>query len=182
MRSSRVWMRPSWVVRASDCQVATVLGSNPASSDTVKSEGRQMKQCWIKYGTCLKIKSKKFKKAQESCLIFLDYFKNWPFESNPTDMIKKRREWNGKTVLDDTVPTCKDTDCITVRNVMKSDAPHLIRTQDLRLTVDALSKRCIHDKRSYLYFTSYCEEWFIQPDLELSVMFVHSHTCTVTPP
>ncbi len=29
--------------------VATVLGSIPASSDTVESEGRQMKQCWILY-------------------------------------------------------------------------------------------------------------------------------------
>ncbi len=26
-----------------------VMGSIPASSDTVESEGRQMKQCWIKY-------------------------------------------------------------------------------------------------------------------------------------
>ncbi len=30
-------------------EVATVLGSNQASSDTVEPEGRQMKQCWIKY-------------------------------------------------------------------------------------------------------------------------------------
>ncbi len=29
--------------------VATVLGSVQASSDTVESEGRQMKQCWISY-------------------------------------------------------------------------------------------------------------------------------------
>ncbi len=28
---------------------APILGSIPASSDTVESEGRQMKQCWIKY-------------------------------------------------------------------------------------------------------------------------------------
>ncbi len=27
----------------------TVLGSIPASSQKVKSEGRQIKQCWIKY-------------------------------------------------------------------------------------------------------------------------------------
>ncbi len=27
--------------------VATIQGSIPASSDTVESEGRQMKQCWI---------------------------------------------------------------------------------------------------------------------------------------
>ncbi len=45
-------MRSSRVVRASDdnqCQVATVQGSIPASHDTVESEGRQIKQCWIKY-------------------------------------------------------------------------------------------------------------------------------------
>jgi len=30
-------------------KVATVLGSIPASSDSVESEGRQMKQCWINY-------------------------------------------------------------------------------------------------------------------------------------
>jgi hypothetical protein len=30
-------------------RVATVLGLIPASSDKVESEGRQMKQCWIKY-------------------------------------------------------------------------------------------------------------------------------------
>ena len=29
--------------------VANVLGSIPASSDTVESEGRQVKQCWILY-------------------------------------------------------------------------------------------------------------------------------------
>jgi hypothetical protein len=43
------WMRPSRVVIASGCQCQsryTVLGSIiPASSDTMESEGRQMKQC-----------------------------------------------------------------------------------------------------------------------------------------
>ncbi len=34
-----------------NAKVATVLGSIAASSDTVESEGRQMKQCWIKYIT-----------------------------------------------------------------------------------------------------------------------------------
>ncbi len=29
--------------------VAIVLGSIPASSDTMESEGRQMKQCWVSY-------------------------------------------------------------------------------------------------------------------------------------
>ncbi len=32
-----------------NAEVATVLGSIPASSDTVESEGRQMKQYWIQY-------------------------------------------------------------------------------------------------------------------------------------
>ncbi len=34
---------------AVNAKVATVLGSIPASSDTVESEGRQMQQCWITY-------------------------------------------------------------------------------------------------------------------------------------
>jgi hypothetical protein len=35
--------------RAVNVKVATVLGSIPASSDTMESERRQMKQCWITY-------------------------------------------------------------------------------------------------------------------------------------
>ncbi len=42
---------------AVNAKVATFLGSMLASSDTVKSEGRQMKLCWIMY--CKKQKSKK---------------------------------------------------------------------------------------------------------------------------
>jgi hypothetical protein len=43
MRSSRVH---AWLERlTANAKVATVLGSIPASSDTVESEGRQMKQC-----------------------------------------------------------------------------------------------------------------------------------------
>jgi len=46
-----------------NAKVATVLGSIPASSGTVESEGRQMKQCCIKY---LKIlKSPRKKKSQQ---------------------------------------------------------------------------------------------------------------------
>jgi hypothetical protein len=49
MRSSLVWMRSRRVVRASHSQanavVAIVLGSLPAFSDIVESEGRLMKQC-----------------------------------------------------------------------------------------------------------------------------------------
>ncbi len=43
-----------WLKRLT-ANVATVLDSIPASSDTVESEGRQMKQCWIAY---IKIKNK----------------------------------------------------------------------------------------------------------------------------
>jgi hypothetical protein len=39
-----------WLERlAVNDKVATVLGSIPAASDTVESEGRQMKQCRVKY-------------------------------------------------------------------------------------------------------------------------------------
>jgi hypothetical protein len=37
------WMRSSRLT--ANAVIATVLGSIPASSDTVESEGRQMKQC-----------------------------------------------------------------------------------------------------------------------------------------
>jgi hypothetical protein len=47
MRSSRVWIISSGVVRAltANIKVATVLGSIPAFSDTMESEGRQTKKC-----------------------------------------------------------------------------------------------------------------------------------------
>ncbi len=39
-----------WLERlTANAPVATVQGSIPASVDTVDSEGRQMKQCWIQY-------------------------------------------------------------------------------------------------------------------------------------
>ncbi len=41
--------------------VATVLGSIPASVGTVESEGRPMKQCWIKYEKKKKIPPKNIK-------------------------------------------------------------------------------------------------------------------------
>jgi hypothetical protein len=57
MKSSLILrMRSSLVVRPSDCHnapVARVLGSIPASVDTVESEGRQIKQC--EYSTKQKI-------------------------------------------------------------------------------------------------------------------------------
>jgi hypothetical protein len=57
MRSSLVdevkpcgWDLAKWLQRLTvNAKVATVLDSIPASSDTVESDGRQMKQCWIKY-------------------------------------------------------------------------------------------------------------------------------------
>jgi hypothetical protein len=39
------WMSLSRMFRAPDYQCQKSLGSIPASSDTVESEGRQMKQC-----------------------------------------------------------------------------------------------------------------------------------------
>ncbi len=59
VRSSRVWMSSiaDWLERlVANAKVTTVLGSIPASSDTVESEGPQMKQCWVKY---MKRKSRK---------------------------------------------------------------------------------------------------------------------------
>ncbi len=48
-----------WLERlTANAAVATVLGSIPASSDTMESEGRQIKQCWISY-----IKKKFIKKS-----------------------------------------------------------------------------------------------------------------------
>ncbi len=39
-----------WLERlTANAEVSAVLGSIPASSDTVESERRQMKQCWMKY-------------------------------------------------------------------------------------------------------------------------------------
>jgi molybdopterin/thiamine biosynthesis adenylyltransferase len=64
----RSWMRSSLVVRASDCQseVATVLGSIPASSDTVKSEG-----FWIRVKVLL------------SYYMFNVYFSSFSFFNSP---------------------------------------------------------------------------------------------------
>ncbi len=52
MRSSRVcgWDLAECLERlTANAVVATALGSNRASSDTVESERRQMRQCWISY-------------------------------------------------------------------------------------------------------------------------------------
>jgi hypothetical protein len=44
------WDLAEWIERlAVNAKIATVLGSTPASSETVESEGRRMKQCWITY-------------------------------------------------------------------------------------------------------------------------------------
>ncbi len=47
MRSNQVWMRSNQVARASGCQCQSrnSPGFDPRSSDTVESEGWQMKQC-----------------------------------------------------------------------------------------------------------------------------------------
>ena len=45
MRSSLLWLERL----TASAEVATVLGSILASSDTVEPEGRQIKQCWIQY-------------------------------------------------------------------------------------------------------------------------------------
>jgi hypothetical protein len=48
-----------WLERLNaSSKFATVLGSIPASSDTVDYEGRQTKQCGIKYKKIQKIKAK----------------------------------------------------------------------------------------------------------------------------
>jgi hypothetical protein len=46
-----MWMRSDRLVRerlTANAKVAAVLGSTPASSDTIESEGRHAKQCWKK--------------------------------------------------------------------------------------------------------------------------------------
>ncbi len=44
------WDLAEWLERlTANAVVGTVLGSIPASSDTVESVGPQMKQCWISY-------------------------------------------------------------------------------------------------------------------------------------
>jgi len=46
IKPRRGWDLSEWLERlAVNAKVATVLGSIPSSSDTVESEGRQMKQC-----------------------------------------------------------------------------------------------------------------------------------------
>ncbi len=47
---------------AVNAKVATVLGSIPAYSDSVESEGEQMKQCWITYTKRIKSKKSPLKK------------------------------------------------------------------------------------------------------------------------
>ncbi len=62
MKSSQVGMRFSRAVTvehlAVDFKFATVPCSIPATSDTVESEGRQMKQCWITYNRTYMKKNK----------------------------------------------------------------------------------------------------------------------------
>ncbi len=58
MNNIYVWDLAEWLERLT---VNGVLGSIPASSDTVESEGRQMKQCQITYHIKTKIQKKTFK-------------------------------------------------------------------------------------------------------------------------
>ncbi len=54
---AELWMWSSWLSDLAEwlerlaaiTNVTTILGSIPASSDTVESEGQQLKQCWITY-------------------------------------------------------------------------------------------------------------------------------------
>jgi hypothetical protein len=62
MRSIAKWLERLAVY----AQVATVLGSIPASSDIVESEGQQMKQCLVTF-----IKRKKQKNPLLSCLFVI---------------------------------------------------------------------------------------------------------------
>ncbi len=60
------WDLAEWLERLTvNAVVAIVLGSIPASSDTVESEGRQMKQCRISY----------IKKIQKNPILFLNLSK-----------------------------------------------------------------------------------------------------------
>ncbi len=52
-----------WLERlTANAVVATVLGSIPATSDTVESEGRQMEQCRISYIKKEKLQKSPFRK------------------------------------------------------------------------------------------------------------------------
>ncbi len=64
-----------WLERlTANAVVTTVLGSIPASSDTVESEGRQMKQCWISY-----IKKEKNLKKFPSKECYFQYFQYFQY-------------------------------------------------------------------------------------------------------
>ncbi len=69
------WDLAEWLDRlTADAKVATVLGSIPAFSDTVESEGRQMKQCWIQ-----DIEENKTKKS--SCYVWIRFMPSGPRSS-----------------------------------------------------------------------------------------------------
>jgi hypothetical protein len=64
-------------VRASDwanAKVATLLGSIPASTDTVESEGRQEKQSGIKYLKIPRIPQKKSMPSLAACSLFISLY------------------------------------------------------------------------------------------------------------
>ncbi len=78
--SSVLWWRSSRVVRTSDSQGNSSI---PASSDTVESKWRKMKQCWIQYiGKKSKKSSCKFISSSvlfRFASIFLLHFAYFPF-------------------------------------------------------------------------------------------------------
>ncbi len=68
------WDIAEWLERlTANAVVATVLGSVgsiPASSDTLKSEGRQMKQCWISFKNDEKSKKSPFNKCMKIICLY----------------------------------------------------------------------------------------------------------------
>ncbi len=69
-----------------NAKVAKVLGSIPASSDTVESEGRQMKQCWKQYTKRQKIPLYKENNRFVHCVcIYEGYISKFPKEQIGVD-------------------------------------------------------------------------------------------------
>jgi hypothetical protein len=88
MRSSLVHLERL----TANAEVATALGSIPASTDTVESEGRQMKQCWIQY---IEKKSKK-----SPCYLFACYSTSSGERWEGEGVRRVGAEENMSTVLD----------------------------------------------------------------------------------
>ncbi len=81
----QAWMRSSRVVNA---KVATVLGSTPAFSDTVESEGRQMRQYWItkkkvKKSSVLQCWIFSFDKKSDFSILNFNFLSSNPLDTDP---------------------------------------------------------------------------------------------------